>query len=120
MHISLKPAFLATYQLLDEYFDNNPNEKLGMLLSDMNPYLFTDSDSADPATYNEWEYYAKTAAQGKNLTENSIFQALISFLNHNEEQYGYQTETVVKDIQSPSYQNRWQHILEKASIITDM
>lgn len=113
MSISIKLAFLATYQLLDEYFNNSQNEKLGMLLSDMNPYLFIDSNSADPAVYYDWKNCAKKVSQKEELTNDEAFKILISFLDFNKEYYNYQVETILDDITLPFYQNRWKYLLKK-------
>ena len=120
MKITLKQSYLAAFQILDEIFDDTQNEKLGNLLSGMNPYLFSDSMSADPATWHEWVSCA-TAVQGDGkLADNSIFETLVSFLRYNEKEYGYKSDLILKNIQGPSYQERWKKILEKASTLTDM
>ena len=48
--------FKQLFHSLDSVYDEKKKEldELGGLLGDMNPYLFTDDDSADPATYSDF------------------------------------------------------------------
>jgi hypothetical protein len=119
MTITLRQSYLAAFQILDEIFDDTKNEQLGNFLSGMNPYLFTDSISADPATWHEWVSCANKVQNGGVLTADNAFQTLISFLRFNEEQYGYRTNMILDEMQNPSYQKRWKQLLQKAETIAD-
>ena len=52
-----KVLFISLYRALDCLYDEEPNDELGNFLSGMNPYLFKDGESADPAIYAEFEEY---------------------------------------------------------------
>ena len=46
--------FTMIFYALDHEWDNNHEQDLGDFLSDMNPFLFKDEGSADPAVYAEF------------------------------------------------------------------
>ena len=46
--------FTMIFYALDYEWDNNHEQDLGNFLSDMNPFLFEDEGSADPAVYAEF------------------------------------------------------------------
>lgn len=47
-------AFLTLFKLLDKAYDESKNRSLGSLLGSMNPDLFEESISADPAVYEDF------------------------------------------------------------------
>ena len=119
MILSYKQALFAAYTLLDDLHDQTKSDPLRELLSDMNPFIFTDHTPADPATWSEWMNCATSIQDDGNLTDEAIFETLASFLNYNEGEYGYQSDLILKDIQTPLYQKRWEQLLEKVSTYTD-
>ena len=46
--------FTMIFYALDHEWDNNHKQELGDFLSSMNPFLFKDEGSADPAVYAEF------------------------------------------------------------------
>lgn len=119
MVLNYKQALWAAYTLLDDLYDQTKSNPLRELLSDMNPFLFVERTPIDPATWFEWVNCA-TAIQGNGyLTDAAIFEALASFLNYNEEEYGYKSALIIKELQSPVYQKRWGELLEKVSTYPD-
>lgn len=46
--------FCLIFFALDTQWENNPNDALGNFLSDANPFLFADIDSADSACYDDY------------------------------------------------------------------
>ncbi len=46
--------FCLIFFALDTQWDNNPTDALGNYLSDANPFLFADIDSADSACYDDY------------------------------------------------------------------
>lgn len=120
MVLTYKQALFAGYTLLDDLLDQMKNESLKELLSDMNPFIFTDRTPADPATWSDWVTCAESIQSGGNLTGNAIFETLLSFLRHNEEEYGYHSDLILKELQTPVYQKRWEELLSKVSKQTDV
>ncbi len=120
MELTCKQALLAAYTLLDDLHDQSKSDTLMALLRDMNPFVFTDRTPADPATWSEWLTCAKAIQGDDNLTENTAFQTLLSFLRYNEKQYGYHTDSILIELQTPVYQKRWHQLVEKASSLADV
>jgi len=119
MVLTYKQALFAAYTLLDDLHDQTKEDSLRELLSDMNPFIFTDHTPADQATWGEWVNCAKAIQSGGNLTDNAIFKTLISFLRYNEEEYGYNSDLILKYFQEPAYQKRWNQLLSKVSEYSD-
>lgn len=46
--------FIALYRALNCLYDEAPNERLRVYLSDANPYIYADRTSADPAVYSDF------------------------------------------------------------------
>ena len=46
--------FVITFYCLDDYWDDHQTDELGNICSSMNPFLFEDKGSADPAV---WEVF---------------------------------------------------------------
>ena len=53
--MNIYKAFVYMFYALDAMYDENPNEELGNYLSGLNPFLFEDEGSADPAEYEEFK-----------------------------------------------------------------
>ena len=115
-----KQSLLVAYTLLDDIHDETHESSLRELLADMNPFIFTDRTSADPATWNEWVVCAEEIQKGDSMASDNVFSTLVSFLKFNEIQYGYDTHTIVNKLQSPSYRERRAELLEKAATLTDI
>ncbi len=52
-----KNIYVAMYRALDCLYNESPNEELGEYLSEANPYLFKDRQSADPAIESEFDEF---------------------------------------------------------------
>lgn len=117
--LTYKQALLAAYTILDDLYDQTKSGTLVGLLSDMNPFVFTDRTPADPATWKEWITCSEKVQKGGALTEDNAFQTLVSFLHFNEEQYGYRATWILDNIQTLAYQKRWSQLIEKAAALKD-
>ena len=63
--------FTLIYFVLDAYYEDevNNNENLSIVLSDMNPFVWTDCTSADPAVYSS---YCEYLGEREITLENSL------------------------------------------------
>ncbi|MDR1157592.1 MAG: hypothetical protein LBK75_04705 [Oscillospiraceae bacterium] len=118
MKSNLKQSFLAAFQILDEVFDDTRNEQLGNLLSEMNPYLFADLMSADPAIWNEWIDCAKKINKDEVYSSDEVFETLNIFLELNSEQYYYDMDLLLCLINDKITNGRWERIFKKALTIS--
>lgn len=105
--LTKEQAFMAAFKYLDKIYDLEPNETLGDLLSSMNPYLFTNSRSADPAIWTDWEMCINNITNSDDVTEVEAFQAMISFLNFNQQEFGYDLKNILKDITNKYNSQEW-------------
>jgi hypothetical protein len=48
-------SFKLLYYALDAIYDETKNKGLGEFCSNMNPFIFTDEGSADPAIYSDYK-----------------------------------------------------------------
>lgn len=89
-------AYLIVYEILDDYYYNeNPNDSFRMLLSDMDPYLFVNAKSADPATYGDWCHAVKRYEKNGKIKNEDIVLALRDFLNFYQQEFEFELEEVV-------------------------
>ena len=107
MMLTKKQAYLATFHYLDKLYDEKPDETLGDLLSSMNPYLFNDSNSADPATWFDWVKCIELITKNDQLSPNDVFQAMIYFIRFHEQEFGYEFSHVLKRINSTGQDQKW-------------
>ena len=49
--------FTMIYFWLDKYYENETDDRITNQLSEMNPFLWTDIGSADPAVYDEYSTF---------------------------------------------------------------
>ncbi len=59
--------FSLIFLLLNNEWEECKDEQLGQFLSEMNPYLWTDIGSADPAFYSEFLDFMKDKTIGEDL-----------------------------------------------------
>lgn len=69
--------FSLIFLLLEERWEECKDENLAYFLSEMNPYLFTNIGSADPAVYAEFLDFMKD----KTLGEDNGFSLVNSYLD---------------------------------------
>lgn len=120
MTLTYQQAFLAAYTLLDDLYDNTKDNTLVQLLWDMDPFVFTDRSPADPAIWADWISCAGAIQKEGLLTEDNAYQVFIDFLRMDAQEYGYDMEAVLHEIQASWYQKRWKELLEKASRLPDV
>ena len=53
--MSIYQIFIFMFYALDAVYDEVPNETLGNYLSGLNPFLFNDEGSADPAEFEQFK-----------------------------------------------------------------
>jgi len=67
-----KLVFIAMHRALDCLYDETKREDLGNYLSEANPYIFTDRESADPAICADFcDYLSEKSSQDDFSPEES-------------------------------------------------
>lgn len=78
------------------YFHMGENsESLSILLSDMNPWLFSDDLSADSAAYDDWLEIAEKIVKNKNINEKEMKLIAIEYVRWFSDEFGYNLENVL-------------------------
>ena len=84
--MNIYKSFVYMFYALDAIYDENPNDELGNYLSGLNPFLFDDESSADPAEYEEFkEAYAEQFGD-KEPTTSEIYEFCRGYLSKNAPQ----------------------------------
>ena len=76
-------AFVYMFYAMDKSYSDNPNEKLGNYLSGLNPFLFEEEGSADPAEYEEFKKRYTIYFKNKNQTTEEIYNFCKTYLSQN-------------------------------------
>lgn len=121
MKLTYQRALWAAYTVLDRLFNDNDPYKLGQILSEMNPFLFTSWVCADPYLWEVWTDRCKAINDSGYLTFEQVMPALVDFLKFNEEEYTcfeeygvkYSADEVISGISEYEKNGRWQEILDK-------
>ena len=71
-----RQAYIAAYYFLFPYYYKTKNEDLIGLLSNMNPFLWTDGKSAVPSTYEDWLNCAARIDVEKFLNAEQAFNVM--------------------------------------------
>lgn len=100
----LKDAYLLMFTILNDYYDKHREiDSLASLLSDMDPNIFKDGHPADPATYNDWKMIVSPFVKNGNIERKDVPLALKSFLIYYQQEFGYDLESIIADINSTLY-----------------
>ena len=78
-------SFLMLFFVLDQCFDDYPEDSLGALLGTISPELWDDGQPADKAVLLDWV----SVCNPQTITEQNIVQKIRCFLEHYEAQFGF-------------------------------
>ena len=81
--MNIYKSFVYMFYALDAIYDENPNEELGNYLSGLNPFLFDDEGSADPAEYEEFKEAYANKFGDKEPTTSEIYEFCRGYLSKN-------------------------------------
>lgn len=116
MKITIKEAYDAMFYFLDKYYDTKMIDDLGAMLGSMNPSLFCDDMPADMALWNKWVEISTNEMENEGLDSNKAFQAMVTFLNYYNEEFGARIEEVIEDLVVNIIDNKEMKIMWKESI----
>jgi hypothetical protein len=91
-------AYLSMFYVIDAYYSVHSTDSVGSLLSDLSPFIFKDSISADPAAYDDFcDCFAKTA-KGREVDDvDAGYQAAKLFLQFYNDEFGFELEDLIRD-----------------------
>lgn len=98
-------AFVTLYRFLDNLYKKEQNDSLGTLLGDMNPDLFVNSISADPAVYEDFYDCAKECYESSRTSDaRTAFLSSMKFLRMYHDEFGSELQDVIKAMDYSVYQ----------------
>lgn len=98
-----RKAFLALYHLLDDLYSRYPYNNLGLICSDMDPYLFKGLLSADPAAWEDFSEYYEEAKSAYSTEFDIAYYTAIRFLRVYEEEWDYPIPYAMKEFTPEAY-----------------
>lgn len=96
----IKKAFLALFHFIENEYFKTKNDSLGVMASSMNPHIFADGNSADPAYYSDFCVFIK-----KYDSENvkSAYNASIDFLMFYHTEFEFQIKEYIDKLTLEEY-----------------
>lgn len=98
-----RKAFLATFCLLDNLYSRFPYKNLGVVLGDMDPYIFKDGMSADPAAWADFSKYYEEAKESYSTEFDIAYYTSIRFLRVYEEEWDFPIPYAMKEFTPETY-----------------
>ncbi|MGI6216887.1 MAG: hypothetical protein ACOYIK_04670 [Coriobacteriales bacterium] len=102
--VTAHEAFVAVFYALDAAYDESKDEEIGKYLSDANPFLFNDRDSADPAIFEEY--------QGKFLNQFGDWAGVEESLEFSRAYLEEKSETLLAAFNSVVDDAKWKSAIE--------
>jgi len=113
--MNFRQAFIAAYYFLDLYYIETGDEDIADLVSDMNPFLWGDGGSADPAAEDDWEKVAKATVDGGSISPQQAFQVLYNYLKFHTVEFGFNFEWLMEDMLSKTHNtSNWAESVARA------
>ena len=100
---SERKAYLALFHLLDDLYSRYPYNNLALICSEMNPYLFQDNMSADPAAWEDFSKYYEEAKESYSTDFDIGYYTSIRFLRVYEEEWDYPIPYAMKEFTPEAY-----------------
>ena len=96
--MTLKQAYIAAFCFLKPYWDETKSEEIVDLLSCMNPFFWADGNSADPATFDDWQDCAVKAKIEEPLDAERAFNLMLEFLAFHRDEFAYAPQWLIGDV----------------------
>ena len=105
-----RKAFMSMFYLLDSIYSRFPYNNLGVVLSDICPFTFKDSMSADPAAWQDYCEYYEEAKDGYSSELEAAYYTAIRFLRVYEEEWGYPIPYAMKEFTIEKYREYYYNV----------
>ena len=79
--MNIYKAFVYMFYAMDAVYDNNSSKTLGNYLSGLNPFLFNDESSADPAEYEKFKKEYIFAFKESTPTSSEVYDFCTTYLS---------------------------------------
>jgi hypothetical protein len=104
-------SYKALFKILEIQYEKAKAAPLGVLLGDMNPDLFLEGISADPATYEDFYDCIKDNYSSTYTADvRTAFLAAMQFLRKYQEDFGFELRDVIKAMDYKDFEEVFQTI----------
>lgn len=94
--MTLEQAFSYIFNILDDYYKKTLNDELGIILGGLDPNLFVDLKTADPAAWHDWIRTVKKITTNENITKEEALKAMILLLKQYNDNEGFDLADVIE------------------------
>ena len=113
--MNFRQAFVAAYYFLDHCYAETKNTELVGLVSDMNPFVFADGGSADPAAISDWGNIAKNISETGDFDTEQAFQAMYEYVNFHKTEFGFDYDWVLAYLANETHKSlKWLECVSKS------
>lgn len=118
MKSNIKQSYLIMFNLLDEYYDLTKNDTLGELLGSWNPDWSDDLMPFDIAVWDDWITCIKKITSKNKFSCEILSKITIEFLNFYKNEFGYDLEWIVSELQKIDGQKKLKDNFDKITVKT--
>lgn len=98
-------AYAALFKTLKNMYDRHKSDSLAVLMGDMNPYLFSDGNSADPTVYEDFRDKVNECCENESETNvKTAFLASMNFLKMYNNEFGLELSGIISEMKYGVYQ----------------
>jgi len=113
--LNFRQAFIAAYYFLNIYYEETKNDDFLDIISGMNPFLWADGGSADPAAEKDWADVAKIIAKGESLNPQQAFQAMYGYVKFFKTEFGFDFDWIINGLLEKTHNSpKWLECVAKA------
>lgn len=110
-----KQSYTALYNIIDKFYAEDKNDFIANLASDMCPGTFKDSNSADPAVYEDFlDCLNFCFAETDKIDVTTAFKAAIRFLEMYRDEFGFEINDYIERITFELYEREFEQVEEYA------
>lgn len=104
-------AYLSLYNIVDRYYEEEKNDWIAIIASDMCPYTFADGKSADPATYGEFADFLKLCLDKSEKEDvETAYAASIKFLEMYRDDVEFDIDKYIKKLSFDVYKEAFEKV----------
>jgi len=96
--MNLRQAFIAAYYYLEVYYNETISEDILDIISSMNPFLWADGGSADPAAEHDWIEVAKNIMTGDQMDSQQAFQVMYEYVKFFKTEFGFDFDRIMEGL----------------------
>jgi len=113
--MTLKQAFIASYLFLDIFYQETKDERFLDIISGMNPFLWADGSSADPAAIYDWAFVAKRITEEEHLSSKQSYYVMYEYVKFFKTEFGFDFDWIMEGLLKKTHNSpEWLNCVDKA------